>query len=115
VTISVASSFDSNPSNDGCTGGGCAIQTQIGLNTDAVPQACPTSGGVGTTTSGTVTINVPNVPGRYYVGMDRSLDYGCFQSKPQPVSPPNDQRWWSGPPDASRYIGIVDVVVFPAS
>jgi hypothetical protein len=114
VTISVASSFDSTPGHDGCSGSGCLIQTEIGLNTDAAPQGCVANGNPGySTSSGTLTIQVPNLPGRYYVAMDRSLDYSCFQSQPTPVSPPNDQRWWSGPPSASRYIAIVDVVVPP--
>jgi hypothetical protein len=101
VTVSVASSFDSNFSKDGCTGAGCLIQTEIGLNTDPAPQGCVANGGPGySTTSGTITIQVPNLPGRYYVAMDRALNFSCLS--------PN-AGWWSGPPSASRYIAIIDV------
>ncbi|MGH9530380.1 MAG: putative Ig domain-containing protein [Terriglobales bacterium] len=82
----------------------CIDQIEIGLNTEASPQACAYSGipplSPGVSGSASITINVPNTPGRYYIGMDRSEDYSCLQSTPY---------WWSGPPPASRYIGVVDV------
>ena len=101
VTVTFNYAFDPTPGNDACTGGGCIIQAQIGLSTDSAPQACGPNGNPGNSGSGaTATVQVPNQPGRYYVAMDRSLDYGCFVS---------GQQWWDGPPSASRWIGIIDV------
>ncbi|MGH9511156.1 MAG: putative Ig domain-containing protein [Terriglobales bacterium] len=96
----------------GCPG--CIDQIEVGLNTEASPQACaysgipPLSPGVSgsaadctaSVSNKPITINVPNTPGRYYIGIDRSEDYGFLYSTPY---------WWSGPPPASRYIGVVDV------
>ena len=82
---------------------GCIDQIEVGLNTDSAPQACAYNGfpgPSGETGSGTAVINVPNVPGRYYISVDRSQDGGCFAS---------GQIWWTGPPFASRYLAIVNV------
>ncbi len=104
VTVNFDYAFDSNYGNDGCTGPGCVIFSLIGLNIDAAPQGCGPSGFPGSSgsaasgTGGSVTIQVPNSLGRYYVGMDRALVTAC------------PSAWWTGPPSASRYIGIVDVL-----
>jgi hypothetical protein len=82
----------------GCPG--CIDQLMVGLNTEATPQACPYSGGSSGSGSATVTINVPNTPGRYYLGIDTPEDYGCFYSNP---------LWVNGQPWGSRFIGVVDV------
>jgi len=81
----------------------CIDQIEVGLNTDSGPQVCAYSGvdgPQGVSGTGNVTINVPNAPGRYYIAIDRSQDYGCLHST---------QNWWNGPPPASRYIAVVDV------
>jgi hypothetical protein len=82
----------------GCPG--CIDQLMVGLNTEATPQACPYSGGSSGSGSASVTINVPNTPGRYYLGIDTPEDYGCFYSNP---------LWVNGQPWGSRFIGVVDV------
>ena len=104
VTVTFNYAFDPTPGKDGCTGPSCDIFTLIGLNTDSAPQACGPEGQPGGAGNGaTVTVQAPNQPGRYYVGMDRALVTGCSSS------------WWDGPPSASRYIGIVDVLTPPPS
>jgi hypothetical protein len=82
----------------GCPG--CIDQLQVGLNTDTTPQACPYSGSSQGSGSASVTINVPNTPGRYYLGVDTPEDYGCFYSSP---------FWANGQPWGSHFIGVVDV------
>lgn len=113
TTIPVTLAFNYTVNQAGCSGTTCVVQIQYGLNTDATPQACAYDGVPsvsGTTGTANVTLSVPNTPGRYYVGIDSSLDYSCFQSQPTPVNPPNDKRWWSGKPSAPRYVAVVDVL-----
>ena len=101
--IPLTLSFNYTVDQTGCTGTTCIVQIEYGLNTDPGPQSCAYSGVASTSgTAGTasVTLNVPNNPGRYYVGIDKSLDYSCKQTT---------SAWWSGPPSASRYIAIVNV------
>lgn len=82
---------------------GCVDQIEVGLNTDAGPQTCAyngVDGPGGVSGTANITINVPNTPGRYYIGMDRGQDFACNDTT---------TKWWNGPPPASRYIAIVDV------
>jgi hypothetical protein len=101
-TIPVGLTFNYAIWNSGCPG--CIDQIEVGLNTDSGPQLCAYSGIdgplPGVSGSGNVTINVPNIPGRYYVGIDRSEDFSCLQTT---------TAWWNGPPSAPRYIAVVDV------
>ena len=101
-TIPVGLTFNYTIWNSGCPG--CIDQIEVGLNTDPGPQLCAYSGIdgplPGVSGSGNVTINVPNIPGRYYVGIDRSEDFSCLQTT---------TAWWNGPPSAPRYIAVVDV------
>jgi hypothetical protein len=100
ATVPVTLSYSYSAANP-CGSAACKYQIQVSVATDAAPQACLANTYAGTTQSGTVntTINVPNVPGRYYIGIDRGLSTGgCGAS------------WQSGPPNALRYIAIVDVL-----
>jgi hypothetical protein len=99
-TIQVTVSFNYSISNAGCPD--CIDQIAVGLNSDPGPQVCPYFGIDGpspgvTGTSGNFTINVPNTPGRYYIGYNRTEEYSCVSS------------WPSGPPPPSAYLGVVDV------
>jgi hypothetical protein len=102
TTISVSLSFNYTVDQTGCNNNGCIVQIEYGLNTDSGPQSCAYSGGgvFGNPATANVTVTVPNIPGRYYVSIDKSLDFSCLQTS---------QAWWSGPPSAPRYIAIVDV------
>lgn len=101
ITLTYDYATSSNYSQDGCTNDTCIIQIEFGVNTDSDPQTCGGNLSPGSSGSGaTATINVPNTPGRYYVGIDRSLDYNCLYTT---------HNWWTGPPSAPRYIAIVDV------
>jgi len=96
--VTVAFSYTINDS--GCPG--CIDQLDVGLNTDPTPQTyaysgCGDCGGSG---SASLNINVPNTPGRYYIAIDTSEDYGFLYSSPY---------WWNGQPTPTRYIGVVDV------
>jgi Putative Ig domain len=79
---------------------GCIDQVEVGLNTDPGPQTCAYNGGTPSSGSGSVNLNVPNTPGRYYIAIDRGQDFSCKQTS---------QAWWNGPPSASRYIAVIDV------
>lgn len=94
VTVSFNYSIVQDPS---CSG--CVDQIAVGLNSDPGPQFCAYSGNPSGGVSGatTMTIMVPNTPGRYYLGIDRTEESGCVST------------WPSGPPPPSAYIGIVDV------
>jgi hypothetical protein len=82
----------------GCPG--CIDQLEIGLNTDPAPQTYAYNGGSFASGSASVNINVPNTPGRYYIALDFSEDYGFLYSSPY---------WANGQPVINRYIGVVDV------
>jgi hypothetical protein len=84
--------------NTGCPG--CINQIEVGLNTDASPQTYAYNGGSVGSGTASVNINVPNTPGRYYIAIDVSEDYGFLYSS---------AYWANGQPTASRYIGVVDV------
>jgi hypothetical protein len=86
--------------DSGCPG--CIDQLEVGLNTDPTPQTYAYSGcgDCGASGPANLNINVPNTPGRYYIAIDTSEDYGFLYSSPY---------WWNGQPTATRYIGVVDV------
>jgi len=84
--------------DSGCPG--CIDQLEVGLNTEASPQTYAYWGGAVGSGSASLTINVPNTPGRYYIAIDTSEDYGFLYSSPY---------WWNGQPTPTRYIGVVDV------
>jgi hypothetical protein len=94
--VTVAFSYTIN--NTGCPG--CIDQLQIGLNTDPSPQTYAYSGGSFASGSASVSINVPNTPGRYYIAIDFGEDYGFLYSA---------AYWANGQPTATRYFGVVDV------
>jgi hypothetical protein len=94
--VTVAFNYTINDS--GCPG--CIDQLQVGLNSEASPQTSAYSGGSSGSGSAILTINVPNTPGRYYIAIDTSEDYGFLYSSPY---------WWNGPPRPVQYIGVVDV------
>jgi hypothetical protein len=102
TTIPVSLSLNYALWNSACPD--CIDELQIGLNTDPGPQVCAYVGIdgplPGITGSGNVNVNVPNIPGRYYVGIDRSEDFGCLYSSP---------NWANGPPSPPRYIAVIDV------
>ena len=79
----------------------CIYFIQIGI-ASAQPQnnACAYNGTPYPTASGsrTVTLTTPTVPGRYYIGFDRELDYQC------------NSVWTNGNPGFNRIVGVVDVV-----
>ena len=89
--------------DSGCPG--CIDQLQVGLNTEATPQTYAYWGGASGSGSASLNLNVPNTPGRYYIAIDTSEDYGFLYSSPY---------WWNGQPTALRYIGVVDVWGPPA-
>ncbi|MGA3087639.1 MAG: putative Ig domain-containing protein [Terriglobales bacterium] len=94
--VSVAFSYAID--NTGCPG--CINQLQVGLNTDATPQTYAYWGGEIGSGSASLNLNVPNLPGRYYIAIDFAEDYGFLYSSPY---------WWNGQPTPTRYIGVVDV------
>jgi hypothetical protein len=101
ATIPVTVSFNYSIVNNVCTG--CVDQIAVGLNSDLGPQACPYSGIDGTggaSGSASFTINVPNSPGRYYIGFDRTEEFTCVST------------WPNGVPGPSQYIGVVDVLPY---
>jgi hypothetical protein len=75
------------------TGGGASNSILFGLSTDYTPQACLSN----PSGPGSTSVNVPNVPGRYYIAIDTSQG-ACFLG-----------NWASGTPGVSQFIGIVDV------
>jgi hypothetical protein len=100
ATIPVTVNFNYSLLTTGCPG--CVNQIAVGLNSDPGPQTCAYNGGVpsgGTSGSASLVINVPNTPGRYYIGYDRVWDDSCGQIT----------TWPSGPPTPSAIIGAVDV------
>jgi hypothetical protein len=100
ATIPVTVNFNYSLLTTGCPG--CFNQIAVGLNSDAGPQVCAYDGQVPNppaTGSASITINVPNTPGRYYIGYDRVWDYSCSQIT----------TWPGGPPPPSTYLGVVDV------
>ena len=99
--IPVKLNFNYTVNQAGCNGSNCLVQLQYGLNTDSASQSCAYSGipaVTGTSGTASVSVNVPNAPGRYYVALDKSLQFGCVNT------------WNSGQPSASHYIGVVDVL-----
>jgi hypothetical protein len=94
----VAVAFNYVINNTGCPG--CIDQLQVGLNTDPSPQTYAYNGGSFGSGSASVNINVPNTPGRYYIAIDVSEDYGFLYSA---------AYWANGQPTATRYIGVIDV------
>jgi hypothetical protein len=81
-------------------GGASTNAIVVGVNSDFSPQVCLAN------PSGTVsaTVNVPNVPGRYYIAIDAWPANACSLG-----------YWPSGTPGPSRFIGIVDVFAAPSS
>jgi hypothetical protein len=80
----------------------CINQIAVGLSSDPGPQVCAYDGGVptgGASGPASIVINVPNTPGRYYIGYDRVWDYYCGQIT----------TWPGGPLPPSAYLGVVDV------
>jgi hypothetical protein len=74
--------------NTGCPG--CVDQIAVGLNSDPGPQVCPYSGidgPGGGSGSANITIHVPNIPGWYYIGIDRSQEYTCVATWPAGYTP----------------------------
>ncbi|MGA9393167.1 MAG: putative Ig domain-containing protein, partial [Candidatus Sulfotelmatobacter sp.] len=94
----VTVAFNYTIDNTGCPG--CIDQLQVGLNTDPSPQTYAYNGGSFASGSASVNINVPNTPGRYYIAIDFSEDYGFLYSS---------AYWANGQPVINRYIGVVDV------
>jgi hypothetical protein len=94
----VTVAFNYTIDNTGCPG--CINQLVVGLNTDPAPQTYVYSGGEVGSGSASVNLNVPNTPGRYYIAIDFSEDYGFLYSSPY---------WWNGQPPITRYVGVVDV------
>jgi hypothetical protein len=94
----VAVAFNYVINNTGCPG--CIDQLQVGLNTDPSPQTYAYNGGSFASGSASVNINVPNTPGRYYIAIDFSEDYGFLYSA---------AYWANGQPTATQYIGVIDV------
>jgi putative Ig domain-containing protein len=94
----VTVAFNYTINDTGCPG--CIDQLEVGLNTDPSPQTYAYNGGDGGSGSASVNINVPNTPGRYYIAIDFSEDYGFLFSS---------AYWANGQPTATRYIGVVDV------
>jgi hypothetical protein len=84
--------------DSGCPG--CIDQLQVGLSSEASPQTYAYWGGASGSGSASLNVNVPNTPGRYYIAIDTSEDYGFLYSSPY---------WWNGQPRPTQYIGIVDV------
>ena len=100
TSIPVTLTFNYIVDQTGCNGTDCIVQIQYGLNTDASPQGCAYNGiaaSTGTSGSASLTLNVPNVGGRYYVAIDKSLQFSCTGG------------WNLGQPSAPQYIAIVDV------
>ncbi len=100
ATIPVTVKFNYSLLTTGCPA--CINQIAVGLNSDPGPQTCAYDGGVPSppaTGSASLTINVPNAPGRYYIGYDRVWDASCGQIT----------TWPGGPPAASAILGVVDV------
>ena len=89
----------------------CPEQIQVGLNSDTGPQMCPYSAvpaSGGDAGFPNVPINVPNIPGRYYIEIDRGLGFGCSaQWGILPGTP--GELGVPGVPNIARAIAIVDV------
>lgn len=94
----VTVAFNYTINDTGCPG--CIDQLQVGLNTDATPQTFAYNGGSFASGSASVTVNVPNTAGRYYIAIDFAEDFGFLFSS---------AFWANGQPTADRYIGVVDV------
>ena len=85
---------------------GCIDQIEIGFAV-GVP-VCTYDGQPYPPQSGTtpVSLTAPSTPGVYYLAMDWSLDWGCFQPVTPGVTVP---PYWHSPPTPNRYIGKVIV------
>ena len=85
---------------------GCIDQIEIGFVV-SVP-VCTYNGTPYPPQSGTapVSLTAPSTPGVYYLAMDWSLDWGCFQPTTPGVTVP---PYWHSPPTPNRYIGKVIV------
>ena len=82
------------------TAGGLSTNAILfGLSTDYLPQACIAS----TAASLSTNVNVPNVPGRYYIAIDTLSGNACSLG-----------NWPNGTPGVSQFIGIVDVWAAPS-
>ena len=86
----------------------CIDQIEVGVASDfsgnlPIFQTCAyngVDGPNGVSGTGNITVNVPDIPGRYYIAIDRGQDFSCRQST---------SEWWNGLPSISRYIAVVDV------
>jgi hypothetical protein len=87
---------------------GCIDQIEIGFAV-GVP-VCTYNGQPYPPQSGTTSTSftAPSTPGVYYLAMDWSLDWGCFQPVTPGVTVP---PYWHSPPTPNRYIGKVIVPV----
>jgi hypothetical protein len=87
---------------------GCIDQIEIGFVV-GVP-VCTYDGQPNPPQSGTTSTSftAPSTPGVYYLAMDWSLDWGCFQPVTPGVTVP---PYWHSPPTPNRYIGKVIVPV----
>ncbi len=94
----VTVAFNYTINNTGCPG--CIDQLEVGLNTDPSPQTYAYNGGSFASGSASVNVNVPNTPGRYYIAIDFSEDYGFLFSS---------AFWANGQPNFTQYFGVVDV------
>jgi hypothetical protein len=94
----VTVAFNYTINDTGCPG--CIDQLQVGLNTDPSPQTFAYNGGSFASGSASVSINVPNTPGRYYIAIDFAEDFGFLFSS---------AYWANGQPNVTQYIGVVDV------
>jgi len=94
--VTVAFNYAIN--NTGCPG--CINQIEVGLNSDPAPQTYAYNGGSSGSGSASLNINVPNTPGRYYIAIDVSEDYGFLFSS---------AYWANGSPTITQYIAVVDV------
>jgi hypothetical protein len=94
--VTVAFNYAIN--NTGCPG--CIDQIEVGLNSDPAPQTYAYNGGSFGSGSSSLNLNVPNTPGRYYIAIDVSEDYGFLFSS---------AYWANGQPTITQYIAVVDV------
>ncbi|MFZ0319278.1 MAG: putative Ig domain-containing protein [Candidatus Sulfotelmatobacter sp.] len=94
--VTVAFNYAIN--NTGCPG--CVNQIEVGLNSDPAPQTYAYNGGSSGSGSSSLNINVPNTPGRYYIAIDVSEDYGFLYSS---------AYWANSQPTIPQYIAVVDV------
>jgi hypothetical protein len=82
----------------GCTG--CIEQIMVGYSGGPAPLGCAYDGipgAAGHSELASMTLTAPATPGTYFIGWDRSADYGC------PTS------WWNGSPTPDRLLGVLVV------